>query len=99
VAAVRGAEPTTGEEAMRRNLLLRHPVPEYPYEARRLKLSGSGAFQLKFDYDTGLLREIHIVRSTGKRVLDDAAISALKLWRAEPRSLHSIRQPVTFWGP
>jgi TonB family protein len=47
-------------------------------------LSGSGAFQLTFDYDTGRLREIHIVRSTGKRVLDDAAISALKLWRAEP---------------
>ena len=94
----RAAEPTTGQEALRQNLLLKHPMPEYPYEARRLKLSGSGLYQLKFDYESGRLREVHIVHGTGKRVLDDAIISALKRWQAKPRSLHSILQPVTFWG-
>lgn len=97
LGAVKAAEPTTGEEAIRRNLLVRHPAPEYPYEARRVRISGSGVYQLKFDYETGRLREIHIVRATGQRVLDDAVISALKLWQAQPKSLHTIRLPVTFW--
>ncbi len=99
LSVVHAAEPTTGEEALRQNLLVRHPVPQYPYEALRLKLTGSGLYQLKFDYDTGRLREVHVVRPCGKPVLDEASIAALKLWQAKPKSLHTILQPVTFWGP
>ena len=99
LATAHAAEPTTVEEAIRQNLLLKHPTPEYPYEARRLKLSGSGLYQLKFDYESGQLREVHIVQSTRKPVLDEAIISTLKRWQAKPRSLHSLILAVTFRGP
>ena len=92
----RAAEPTTAEAAGRQNLLLQHPRPEYPEEAKRKRISGAGVFQVKFDYDTGHLREVHIVRSTGQPALDQACITALKQWQAKPHSLHTITVPMAF---
>ena len=59
-----------------------------------MRLSGFGVFDLKFDYETGHLREIQIVKSTGHSMLDGRAISALKLWKAKPRSIHTLRVPM-----
>ena len=90
------SEPMTVEEAQAKQLLLFAARPSYPYEARKARLSGSGIFDLKFDYETGHLREIHIVKSTGQSMLDGHAIGALKLWKAKPRSIHTLRIPITF---
>ena len=95
IANVRAAEPMPVEEAVQRDLLIRHPTPLYPYEGRRQKLEGSGLFELKFNYETGHLREVHIVHSTRKPILDQAVVDTLKLWRAKPKSVHSILLPVT----
>jgi TonB family protein len=89
-------EPMTVEEAQAKQLLLFAARPSYPYEARKQRLSGSGVFDLRFDYETGHLREIHVVESTGQNVLDGHAIGALKLWKAKPRSIHTLRIPITF---
>jgi TonB family protein len=89
-------EPTTAAEAIRQHLLLVAVRPDYPYEARRNLLTGTGVFELKFDYESGNLREVHVVQSTGQRILDAHAIGALKLWKAKPRSLHTIRANVSF---
>ena len=83
---------------MRRNLLLSHPRPEYPYEARRKRIRGSGVFLLRFDYETGHVRQIHIVHSTGSPILDEAAVTVLKQWIAKPRSIHLMDVPITFWN-
>jgi TonB family protein len=56
-------------------------------------------FDLRFDFQTGELREIHIVRSTGHSLLDGHAISALKLWRAKPHAIHILRVPINFAVP
>ena len=95
IASARAAEPMAVEEAVQRHLLIRYPTPLYPYEGRRQKLEGSGLFELKFDYETGHLREVHIVHSTRKPILDKAVVETLKLWRAKPKSVHSILLPVT----
>jgi TonB family protein len=89
-------DPMTVEEAMEKGLLISAVRPDYPYEARKQRLTGSGIFELKFDYDSGQLREIHVVESTGYQMLDSLAIAALKLWKAKPHSVHSIRLPITF---
>jgi TonB family protein len=85
-----------GEDALRQNLLLAHPTPEYPLGARLKRLTGRGVFELRFDYETGRLREIHIATSTGHLILDRSVINTLKEWQAKPHSLRTIRVPITF---
>jgi outer membrane biosynthesis protein TonB len=84
------------DEAIRKNLLLVAAFPEYPYNARSRLKSGTGLFELKFDYETGHLREVHVVQSTGYRWLDGPCIGALKVWQAKPRSIHTLLEPITF---
>jgi TonB family protein len=89
-------EAMSVEEAAQKHLLLAAPFPDYPYEARVRHKTGSGLYELKFDYDTGQLREVHIVKSIGDNMLDGRAIGAFKLWKAKPRSIHVLRVPITF---
>ena len=72
--------------------------PEYSPEAKSLRLEGEGLFELRFDYETGRLKGIHIVQSTGSKRLDKDAINALKEWRAKPRAIRIMRVPVKFRG-
>jgi TonB family protein len=84
------------DQAKKDGLLLAAPFPDYSFEARRQRLEGSGIFELKFDFASGHLREIHVVRSTGHALLDSSCIRAFKQWKAKPRSLHELRTPATF---
>ena len=92
-------ETMTVEEAVRRNLLLVAAKPEYPYEARSRGREGRGLFELKFDYESGHLREVHVVESTGNRWLDAHSIGALKVWQAKPRAIHNLLVPIRFTMP
>ena len=77
--------------------VLRYAVkPDYSYEARRTRTTGSGIFELRFDYETGRLKAIDIVQSTGSRLLDHDAINGLKEWKAKPHTVHVMRIPITF---
>ena len=94
------------DDALRQHLLLVAVAPDYPleYEWRPAHgnvfgsgaPSGKGIFDLRFDYETGHLREVHVVASTLSRKLDAHAIGALKLWKAKPRSIHLLRVPFDF---
>jgi TonB family protein len=84
------------DDALRQNLLLTAPMPDYPFEMRRHRVEGSGIFELKFDYDTGHLRAVHVVKSTGAPMLDGYAVGALKLWKAKPHAVHTVLVPVAF---
>jgi TonB family protein len=88
--------PITMDEARRKRLLLVEVRPDYPEEAKRNFWTGRGIFELRFDHETGRLREVHVVKSTGHGILDRHAIAALKRWRAKPRSIHALRFPITF---
>jgi hypothetical protein len=77
--------------------VLSHAVkPEYSREAQRQGASGVGMFDLRFDYETGRLKGINIVVSTGSPVLDHDAIAGLKEWKAKPRSVRVMRIQVGF---
>ncbi len=83
-------------DAVRSHLLVTAPAPNYPFEARLHHVTGRGVYELRFDYETGRLLEVHVVKSIGSDLLDGRTIGALKLWRAKPRSVYVIRVPITF---
>ena len=94
------------DEALSKHLLLVAVAPDYPDEYEWGPKHGSvfegqvpagkGVFDLRFDFETGHLREVHVVETTGSRKLDGHAIGAFELWKAKPRSIHILRVPINF---
>lgn len=82
-------------------------IPAYPKDARVFRpVSGSimnyrpptgrGVYDVTFDYDTGRVRAIHILKSTGSSRLDGCAIAGLKIWKVRPHTVRTVRVPITF---
>lgn len=77
--------------------VLRYVVkPQYSREALQTRATGTGLFELDFDYESGKLKAIDIVQSTGSRLLDHDAINGLKEWKAKPHSVRVMRIAITF---
>src|SRR5438045_2779846 len=57
------------------------PRPEYPYEARRSKITGSGIVAITIDVVTGAVADAVMLQSIGNPILDNAAVSALRRWK------------------
>jgi TonB family protein len=72
------------------------PRPEYPYEARRQKITGSGVVTMTVDSITGKVRGVSMVKSTGNLFLDNAALSGFRRWRFKPGTASSVTCPITF---
>jgi TonB family protein len=73
------------------------PKPEYPYEARRQKATGSGVCVLSIDVASGNVTDADMAQSTGSPILDNATTSAFKRWRFQPGTSYSkVRVPITF---
>ncbi len=72
------------------------PRPEYPYEARRQRLTGTGLATLSVDVITGEVTSVTMTRSTGSAVLDNATISAFRRWRFKPGTVTLVQTPITF---
>jgi TonB family protein len=73
------------------------PKPEYPYEARRQKKTGSGVCVLTIDTATGNVTNATMAQSTGTPILDNSTVSAFKRWRFQPGTAYStVRVPITF---
>ena len=77
-------------------LALNAPRPEYPYEARRQKITGDGVAVMSVDPGSGSVTAVTMVRSTGNAFLDNAAIAGFRRWRFKPGSVSSVTCPVTF---
>jgi len=72
------------------------PKPEYPLEARRRHLTGSGILILHIDAKTGNVTSIDIEKSIGYKILDDAAIRAFHRWRFKPGTGPKVRLPIRY---
>jgi TonB family protein len=77
------------EEQVKR-MVISTPRPEYPFEARRRWVEGSGSFILRVQIRTGLVKTVTIERSTGSQLLDSSAVTTLKRWRFKPGVLPPI---------
>jgi len=72
------------------------PRPEYPYEARRSKVTGSGVCVMTVDTGSGAVTSAEMAQSTGSPILDNAATSAFRRWRFKPGTVSRVRTPITF---
>ena len=72
------------------------PRPEYPYEARRARITGSGVVVMTVDPATGIVTSAIMAQSTGSPTLDNAATSAFRRWRFKAGTVTRVRAPVTF---
>jgi periplasmic protein TonB len=72
------------------------PRPEYPYEARRSRATGSGVCVMTVDPSTGAVTSAVMAQSTGNPILDNAATSAFRRWRFKPGTVSKVRTPITF---
>lgn len=72
------------------------PQPEYPYEARRSHLTGSGVCVMTVDSSSGAVTSAEMATSTGNAILDNAATSAFRRWRFKPGTVTRVKTPITF---
>lgn len=72
------------------------PRPEYPYEARRQRITGSGIVSMTVDPATGLVTEVSMWRSTGNPYLDNAAVTGFRRWRFRPGTVFTVKSPITY---
>jgi TonB family protein len=95
----RGAE--VADQPQRFNKLDRSAVVstapiDYPYEARRGRITGSGVVVIEIDRTTGKVRSAYMAPSTGSSTLDYAALSSFRQWRFKPGTVSAAKIPITF---
>ncbi len=68
--------------------------PSYPYVARLRRYQGRVLLKVLVDRD-GRVSRVLVVKSSGHKVLDEAAVSAAKSWRCKPALSGGIHIP--YW--
>ena len=71
------------------------PRPEYPEAARNQRLEGSGLAEIHIRPE-GSVESVNMLKSTGHRILDEAAIQGFSRWRFRPHSLKVVRIPIEY---
>ena len=77
-------------------LAVNAPRPQYPYEARSRKITGSGVCVVEVDPGSGNVTSAEMTQSIGSPILDGAALSAFRQWRFRPGTVSKVRIPITF---
>src|SRR6266513_41663 len=72
------------------------PRPDYPYEARSRKITGSGVCVVTVDPGSGSVTDATMAQSIGNPILDNAAVSAFRRWRFKPGTVSKVKIPITF---
>lgn len=88
--------PRMASAAAGHALALNAPRPDYPYQARRQHLTGSGVATFIVDPASGAVLDVAMSRSTGNSILDNAAISGFRRWRFKPGTPPKVQTPITF---
>ena len=83
-------------DAIRMDVVVHHVPPEYPFEARRSKIIGSGVVVADVGFKTGIVTSVRMEKSTGSRILDRAALDAFRQWKFKPGTVRRFRTPVKF---
>jgi protein TonB len=72
------------------------PRPQYPYEARSRRVTGSGVCVVDVDSASGNVTSATMAQSIGSPILDNAAVSAFRQWRFKPGTVAKVKIPITF---
>lgn len=91
-ARTKGSGPSVGSV---RSMAVYAPKPAYPYEARKRRITGTGVAFLVVD-PSGNVVAARMAQSTGSVVLDNSAVSGLRMWRFKPGAISTVRVPITY---
>jgi protein TonB len=72
------------------------PRPVYPYQARRLRITGSGIALLTVASADGNVVDVRMTQSCGSVILDNATLDAFRRWRFKPGSVERVQVPITY---
>lgn len=90
-----GVKVTYATEPQIRAMFIKLARPNYPYEARAARMTGSGIFRLYINPD-GRVKTVGVIKSTGHPSLDLAAAGGLYRSLLKPGRHREIDMPVTF---
>ena len=79
-----------------RDATLYAPKPEYPYNARASRVTGSGIAVITVDKSTGKVIDATMAVSTESKELDAAALDAFRRWKFKPNTVEGAKIPITF---
>ena len=77
-------------------VVLHQVPPAYPLEARRSHLVGRGVLFGQVDIKSGYVKSVRMEKSTGYKILDEAALDAFRQWRFKPGTVRQFRTPITY---
>jgi TonB family protein len=77
-------------------MALSAPLPEYPYQAKRANITGSGVCVITVDSASGKVTDAMMAQSTGDGILDKVTINTFRRWRFKPGTASQIRVPVDY---
>jgi TonB family protein len=72
------------------------PLPEYPYQAKRAKITGNGVCIMTIDTASGKVTDAIMTQSTGDAILDKVTTNTFRRWRFKPGTLSQVRLPVDY---
>src|SRR4029450_5671169 len=72
------------------------PLPEYPYQAKRANITGSGVCAMLVDTASGKVTNAMMAQSTGNAILDKVTTETFRRWRFKPGSVSQVRVPITY---
>ena len=90
--------PVVGTMSMSaaKEMAISAPLPEYPYQARRANITGSGVCVMIVDTASGNVTSAVMAESTGNAVLDKVTTDAFRKWRFKPGAVSQIRVPISY---
>jgi TonB family protein len=94
MSSTRSGQPLDG--AINMNLVLYQVPPSYPLVARQRHFTGRGILAGQVDVKTGYVTSVRMEKSTGYKVLDDAALNAFGQWRFKPGTIRKFRTPISY---
>jgi TonB family protein len=90
------AAPVPMSLSVAQSMAISAPLPQYSYEAKRRKLTGSGVCVVTVDTATGTVTDARMFQSTGSPVLDKLTIQTFKSWRFKPGTVSQVRVPISY---
>ena len=71
-------------------------LPEYTYEMKRRRLTGTGVCVVTVDSATGTVTNATMFQSTGNPLLDKLTTQTFKSWRFKPGTVAQVRVPISY---
>jgi protein TonB len=72
------------------------PLPEYPYQAKRANITGSGVCVITVDTVSGKVTDAMMTQSTGDGMLDKVTTNTFRKWRFKPGTVSQVRVPIDY---